>query len=57
MVELLGVTQCQLVAHVRVVAHSHEVVVPGALGKIVISKMFGLVGWVGHFTVLTRKPV
>ena len=31
MIELLGVTQSQLVSHVRVVAHSHEVVVPRAL--------------------------
>ena len=44
MVELLGVAQSQLVAHVRVVANSHEVVVPGALGEIEIHKMFGVVG-------------
>ena len=31
MVELLGVGECQLVAHVRVVSHTHEVVIPRTL--------------------------
>merc|ERR1712127_224032 len=30
-VELLGVRECELVAHVRVVSHPHEVIVPGSL--------------------------
>ena len=32
-VELLGVGKGQLVAHVGVVAHAHEVVIPGALNQ------------------------